>query len=155
MSIRAINWARDVGKRIGIPSRHRLALLTLAAHHHDKTGECFPSYETIADEVGCSRRKLIDLVSDLEANGLIVRQKRRTNGHQGSNQFVLFGRPVASSWRPARVNKKAPCESANGGTLTRVQTGAPDRDWYNTQAEPLAADVVSFPFQKVGNGGRS
>ena len=129
MSIRAINWAREVSERIDVPSRHRLALLMIALHHHDKTGDCFPSYETIATACGFSRRKLIDLVADLESNGLIIRQKRRKGAHQGSNHYVLFGRPASKKWVPSRVHKKAPCESANGGTLSRVQTGAPDRDW--------------------------
>ena len=148
MSIRAINWAREVCERINAPSKHRLALLIIAMHHHDKTGECFPSYDTIANGCGFSRRKLIDLVADLEANGLIVRQKRRNGAHQGSNHYVLFGRPASKKWVPSRVHKKAPCESANGGTLTRVQTGAPDRDWFykgETQASEL----------RVFDGGRA
>jgi biotin operon repressor len=125
LSIRAINWAREVCERIGAPSKHRLVLLMLALHHHDKTGECFPSYETIAKACGFSRRSVIDLVSDLETNGLLVRQKRRDGGHQGSNHYVLFGRPSGKKWIAARVHKTTPCESANGGTLSRVQTGAP------------------------------
>jgi hypothetical protein len=148
MSIRAINWAREVCERIDAPSKHRLALFIIAMHHHDKTGECFPSYDTIAKGCGFSRRKLIDLVADLEENGLIVRQSRRVQGHQGSNHFVLFGRPAGNRWRAARVQKKAPCESANGGTLPRVQTGAPDRDCLYrgaTQASGL----------RVLNGGRA
>ena len=131
MSIRAINWARQICESIEAPSRHRLALFIIAMHHHDRTGECYPSYETIAKACGFSRRKVIDLVADLEANGLVIRQQRRVKGHQGSNHFVLFGRPKGKKWEQARVHKKAPCESANGGTLPRVQTGAPNRDWYS------------------------
>ena len=116
MSIRAIKWAREVCERIDVPSKHRLALFVIAMHHHDRTGECFPSYETIAKACGFSRRKLIDLVADLEGNGLIIRQTRRVAGHQGSNHFVLFGRPKSPGWSPGRVHKKALCESANGGT---------------------------------------
>lgn len=149
MSIRAINWAREVCERIDVPARHRLALFVLAMHHHDKTGECFPSYDTIADACGYSRRKVIDLVSDLEENGLLVRQKRRVGGHQSSNHFVLFGRPNGKKWVNSRVHKKAPCESANGGTLSRVQTGAPDRDClYKGDA---TATVVEF---RAAVGGR-
>jgi len=162
MSIRAINWARDVGKRIGIPSRHRLALLTLAAHHHDKTGECFPSYETIADEVGCSRRKAVELIADLEANGLVVKQARRKGRRQGSNHYVLFGRAAASKWVSVRVPPSAPSEGFSGCTKKhpeserlRVPPSAPDRDWYNNHRPREAAGVVTFPVQKVGNGGRS
>jgi biotin operon repressor len=148
MSIRAINWAREVCERIDAPSKHRLALLMIALHHHDKTGECFPSYDTLANATGISRRKMIDLVSDLEENGLLIRQKRRKGGHQGSNNFVLFGQPKGGKWTPARVHKTTPCESANGGTLPRVQTGAPDRDWFlNGEAQASGLRVV--------NGGRA
>lgn len=154
MSIRAINWAREVCKRLAAPSRHRLVLFTIAAYHHDKTGACFPSYQTLAEETGFSRRKIIDLVADIEANGLLFRQKRRANGHQGSNQFVLFGRPSGDTWRARRVHKNTPCESANGGTLPRVQTGAPDRDWYN-RPPPPASEVVPFPASnRIAGGGR-
>lgn len=141
MSIRAINWAREVCERIGAPSKHRLALVMIALHHHDKTGDCFPSYETIASACGFSRRKLIDIVADLEANGLLIRQKRRTGATQGSNHYVLFGQPKAPKWQPTRVHHTAPCESANGGTLTRVQTGAPDRD-SNIIGDPQAKRLV-------------
>ena len=130
MSIRAINWAREVCERIAAPSKHRLALFVIAMHHHDKTGECYPSYDTVALACGFSRRKLIDLVADLEDNGLLIRHKRRAGGHQGSNHYVLFGRPKALKWVPTRVHKKAPCESANGGTQPRVPPFAHDRDWF-------------------------
>lgn len=162
MSIRAINWARDVGKSIGIPSRHRLALLTLAAHHHDKTGSCFPSYDTIADEVGCNRRKAMELVSDLEANGVIIRQSRRRGQRQGSNQYVLFGRPASERWAVVRVHPSAPSEDFSGckkkhpeDEFLRVHPSAPDRDWYTTPSDAPLADVVAFPVQKVSNGGHS
>ena len=128
MSIRAINWARQVCEAIDAPSRHRLVLVMLALHHHEKTGECFPSYETLGNACGFSRRKVIGLVADLIENDLIISQKRRVGGHQSSNHFVLFGRPAAAKWRTARVHQPTPSQSANGGTLTRVQTGAPDKE---------------------------
>lgn len=148
MSIRAINWAREVCQRIDAPSKHRLVLFMIGMHHNEKTGECFPSYDTLADACGFSRRKVIDLVFDLEQNGLLFRQKRRIGAHQGSNHFVLFGRPKATKWTDARVHKIAPCKSANGGTLTRVQTGAPDKDCSNTGEEAQAR-------LRVISGGRS
>jgi len=129
MSIKAMNWAREVCRRISAPPSHRLALLMVCFHHHDQTGECFPSYNTIADTCGYSRRKVIYLIDDLEQNGLLTRQKRRVGGHQGSNRFVLFGRPKGEYWVASSVQKKAPCQSANPDTQFRVQTGAPDRDW--------------------------
>jgi hypothetical protein len=129
MSIRALNWAIDVCARMDAPPKCRIVLFVIASHHHDKTGACFPSYDTIAEKTGYRRRGVIDIVAEIEANGLLIRQKRRSDGHQSSNQFVLFGRPAGAKWDVSRVQKKAPCESADGGTLPRVRTGAPDRDW--------------------------
>jgi hypothetical protein len=144
MSIRAINWALEVCARIDAPPKHRIILFVIATHHHDKTGDCFPSYETIGHKSGYRRRSVIDVVSDLEANGLIVRQKRRVDGHQSSNQFLLFGRPVAKKWRATRVHHTTPCESADGGTLPRVQTGAPNRDWlYKGKAQANELRVLT------------
>lgn len=148
MSIRAINWAIDVCERISAPSAHRFVLMVLCTFHHDKTGECFPSYETIAKRTGYSRRKVIALVSEIEGNGLVIRQKRRVSGTQGSNQFVLFGRPAKPKWVHSRVQDSTPCQSANGGTLTRVQTGAPDRDYIYGAEETLANGL------KIIRGGR-
>jgi hypothetical protein len=129
MSIRAVNWALDVCASMDAPPKCRIVLLVIAAHHHDKTGACFPSYDTIAEKSGYRRRGVIDIVAEIEENGLLFRQSRRVDGHQSSNQFVLFGRPIGRKWKVCRVQKKAPCESADGGTLPRVRTGAPDRDY--------------------------
>jgi len=153
MSIRAINWAIDVCKRIGAPSRHRHVLLIIASHHHDKTGACFPAYDTIAEGCGVSRRSVMRFVAELEENGLLVVQKRRKNGHQGSNQFMLFGRPAGKKWLETRVTKKAPCESDSSVTLPRVTPVSPDRDWYNRGDDNAPANVLDFPSQKVANGG--
>lgn len=138
MSIRAVNWAIDVCARIGTPPGERLVLLVIAKHHNDKTGACFPSYDTIAEQTGFKRRKVIYSVADLEANGLIFTQDRRVGGHQGSNNFVLFGRPSSAVWAATRVHHKAPCESAPQCTQTRVHPSAPDRDWYNKGAAAAA-----------------
>jgi hypothetical protein len=128
MSIRAMNWARAICEQIGVPPGERLVLWAICLHHHDKTGHCFPAYETIAKATGYQRRKVIYAVDALEANGLVICQKRRANGHQGSNHFVLFGRPKWAKWRSTRVHDTTPCESAPQCTLPRVHPSAPDKE---------------------------
>lgn len=148
MSIKATNWAHEVCVRIGVPARHRLVLFMICHRHHDRTGDCFPSYDTIAKSCGFSRRKVIDLIGDLEKNGLLIRQKRRVGGRQGSNHYVLFGRPVARKWVASSAHKKAPSQSANSNTSASVQTEAPDKDCLNmTEAEAGGFRVL--------NGGRA
>jgi hypothetical protein len=128
MSIRAMNWAREVCAKIGVPTGERLVLWAIAMHHHDKTGECFPAYETLSHDTGFQRRKVIYAVAALESNGLVICQKRRVKGHQGSNHFVLFGIPRGPKWMPTRVHQPTPCESAPQCTLPRVHPSAPDRE---------------------------
>ena len=128
MSIRAIDWALKVSQSLGIPTGTRMTLLALAYHHHDRTGACFPSYDTLAAETGQSRRKVIVDVGDLEANGLATRRRRRVDGHQGSNQVELFGSPNWPTWRQRRVQETGGCEGAPGDTQARVNGGAPDKE---------------------------
>jgi hypothetical protein len=148
MSIRAINWAREVCERIDVPPGERMILWAIALHHHDKTGECFPSYDTLAKATGFQRRKVVYAVSELAANGLLIVQGRRVKGHQGSNHFMLFGRPTWPVWRQTRVHKKAPCESAPQCTQPRVHPSAPDRDC-SLKGEAQANGL------RVVNGGRA
>lgn len=148
MSIKAIRWAYSLFEVIDIPPQERAVLVVLCYHHHDKTGECYPSYDTIALLSGYRRRRVIEAVKNLKEWGLIRTQKRRVKGHQGSNQFLLFG----AMKRGTRVQTGAPSQSAQKSTLARVQTGAPDRgNIYTSDFE--GADVVDFPIQKIGNGG--
>jgi DNA-binding transcriptional MocR family regulator len=148
VSIRAINWAREICARIEVPPGERLILWAICLHHHDATGECFPSYDTLAQETGFQRRKVIYAVDELSENGLIFIQGRRVNGHQGSNHFVLFGLPKAPAWIKSRVHKKAPCESAPECTQSRVHRSAPDRELVSIGEEsPSRMRVIS--------GGRS
>lgn len=146
MSIRATLWARDVCALLDAPADCRLFMLALALRHHDKTGECFPSYETISDDTGIPRRRIITVAKECAYNGIVIIQPRRVRGHQGSNQFVLFGRPAFSKWSKSRVRKKALWQSADGGTLARVRTGAPDREELTTKGavpEPWQPSVIA------------
>lgn len=148
MSIKAIRWAYGLFEVVDIPPQERSVLVALCYHHHDKTGECYPSYDTLALLSGYRRRRVIEAVKNLKEWGLIRTQKRRVGGHQGSNQFLLFG----AMKRAARVQTGAPSQSAQKSTLPRVQTGAPDRGNIYT-SDFASGDVVVFPSQKIGNGG--
>ena len=47
---------------------HRLVLIEIA-NHTNKEGLAWPSYQTIANKTGLTRRRVIDLVADLAAVG--------------------------------------------------------------------------------------
>ena len=161
MSIRAINWAVGVFEVIDIPSPERLILLLICRHHQDKTGECYPSYDTLAQQSGYNRRTVIRHVKSLKSSGLIAVKKRRSKGHQESNQFVLFGSFKSHNQSDTRVTLKTKNQSDSGVTLkgrfqsdtrvtqTRVTPVSPDRK-DSTKGDFEEGDVLDFPIQKVG-----
>jgi len=48
----------------------KMVYIVLCSHANDNN-TCFPSYATIAKEVGCSKRKIISVISELAELGLI------------------------------------------------------------------------------------
>lgn len=86
-----MRWAADILCANDLTATQRLVLVCLSNHHHNTTGACFPSMESIAIFCGVSDRRARMAVSDLEALGLIARRKRVTSQGQSSNQYDLFG----------------------------------------------------------------
>lgn len=91
MSWRAIRWAMGAMQEARLSSVQRLVLITLAYHHHDKTGACTPSVETLAGETGLSRRAVQLATKELANTGMITLTARSVHGIQTSNQHDLFG----------------------------------------------------------------
>jgi DNA-binding Lrp family transcriptional regulator len=57
-----------------------------------RDGECFPSYETIAKRVGCSRQKAINVVKTLCEKGLISKVQRKNDEDEyTSNIYYING----------------------------------------------------------------
>ena len=55
-------------------------IYTVICYYADKEeNTCFPSFNTIADKAGCSRRKAIDAVNNLVEYGYIEKEKREDN----------------------------------------------------------------------------
>jgi len=77
-------WAREAGKRVGLPQRPRLLLLVLASYADYRTGDCWPSQERLAEEVGCSTKRVRDDLATLEEHDLVTRRRR------GQGQTVLY-----------------------------------------------------------------
>lgn len=126
MSIHAINWSRKVCQTLSVPPHHRHLLITLACFHNDKTGQCDPSYSTLAKEMGYRERKVISLMKDLERSGLLMVWPRFIKGKQTSNEYILFGTPLSKKWQVG-VHHTTPLRHVQGGTHGGVFTGAPNR----------------------------
>jgi hypothetical protein len=81
----------NYGARIG---PYGLALYMALARHANSDRTCWPSYETLAGELGMSRRKVIEVAKDLKEMGLIEVSGRKTIAEDGSityrsNVFIL------------------------------------------------------------------
>ena len=57
----------------------------------NKSKECYPSYKTIAELSGCSKRKAIDVIQSLADKGLIKIAERKDKGMHCTNLFVIGG----------------------------------------------------------------
>lgn len=144
MSIRATKWAFDVMLFTDLPPTERCALLFLAYKHNDKTGDCFPSMQTIADACGIGERRARQAVKNLEAWRLIKSRRGATPSGNASNRYTLFG----AAKRPRQTGTKKPVQSGTRLPFSNRQTVADDRG--NTrEGESQARNLI------VLDGGRA
>lgn len=82
----------EMMKKAGIPATARHVLRTIRMRL--AMGKAFPSYQTIADDVGISRRSAIKTVGDCVENGwLAIRKRSKAPGHNDTNVYELTPRP--------------------------------------------------------------
>lgn len=60
------------------------------ARHTNSESTCFPSYNTIAQKAGCSRRKVMDCIDSLEKKKLIKKDIRKLKGNFSSNIYQVM-----------------------------------------------------------------
>lgn len=82
-----ILMAKAMQMKVGNPLR-KLVLLKLADNANDK-GECFPSYQYIADQCEISRRSVINHIDDLCKQGLVKKVYRTGEKGNSSNIYIL------------------------------------------------------------------
>lgn len=77
------------GKRLGA---YGLAVYMALCRFANRQSECWPSYQTIAERVGMSRRQVIREIKKLETLGLIAVQPQydEHTGEQRSNLYILL-----------------------------------------------------------------
>ncbi|ENH0826076.1 helix-turn-helix domain-containing protein [Escherichia coli] len=81
--------AKAMGVKVG-NSLRKLVLIKLADNANDK-GECWPSYQHIADQCECSRTAVRNHIDALEEMGLIRRENRvGVNNGKGNTSNVYY-----------------------------------------------------------------
>ncbi|MGL9724519.1 helix-turn-helix domain-containing protein, partial [Sodalis sp. (in: enterobacteria)] len=108
--------AKAMSIKVGNPIR-KLVLLKLADNANDK-GECWPSYQHIADHCECSKSTARDHIDALEKAGLLVKENRTgTNNGKGnaSNVYYLkLDNPMPTASTPPMPGNGTPMPA--GGT---------------------------------------
>ena len=82
-----ILMAKAMQLKVGNPSR-KLVLIKLADNANDK-GECFPSYQHVADQCEISRRSVINHIDTLCEQGLVRKVYRSGEKGNSSNVYIL------------------------------------------------------------------
>jgi len=111
-----------------ISSTERLLLHTLILHRNAQTGECFPTFATLAREMGASARTVKYSAARLVTAGLLTVGKRKTM-HGDGNAYALN--------LPAIGATVAPIDGEGSATVAPIAAG--------NGCNPLPQRVQSTP----------
>ncbi len=118
----------------------KLVLLCLADYTNDHEGYAWPSYDTMVDRCGASRRGIINAVNELEADGWLRREQRtRNDGQPTSNAYWINTdrlRAAAAEFDGRYSEQSAP-RVANSAPQGGAQNAPPSE-----QNAPLGVNTV-------------
>ncbi|WP_338791149.1 helix-turn-helix domain-containing protein [Pseudomonas sp. AE27] len=130
--------------KVGNPLR-KLVLIKLADNASDQ-GECWPSYQHIADQCEIARSTVKTHIRELEKAGLVRREFRRNGELNQSNVFhlTLSGGAGAARGGGAAENPPGAAENPGGGA------GAAPRTSHSFEPvnEPVEQTVADAPSAK-------
>ncbi len=108
--------------KVGNPLR-KLVLIKLADNASDQ-GECWPSYQHIADQCEIARSTVKTHIRELERAGLVRREFRRNGELNQSNVFHLnlWGGAAAALGGGAAENSPGAAENPGGGAAVAPRT---------------------------------
>lgn len=157
MSAEAVTWAYKVTVVREHPTDPKLHeklkmgpkfLLVTLANYADEEHSAFPSLNTLAERMSCSRQAVIDSVKKLEELGLVIIKKRRRDNlsHTSSRYFMPVG-----SWAPFIVD--ASDEAADPSQESGLGVGAEPVDNFSdpSQESGLAQSRILTPLNRHPN----
>lgn len=128
MSNEAINWAF----RQDVPMARKFVLIVLA-NYADESHSCYPGQKKIAAQIGSSVETVRRALADLEAGGLIRRQRRnRESGHRSTDRYVLpvdeptgqFEGANEPTKEEPKVTDPAPADPPTGQFAYKAESGS-------------------------------
>ena len=84
MSVRLMN---EVFENTELGPTERLVMLTLADHHNDKDGSCYPSMERLCARTGLSKRAIQTNIQKLAASGYLT--VKVSTGRGNANAYII------------------------------------------------------------------
>lgn len=118
-------------------------------------GMAFPSYNTISDKCGMSRRKAIDAVSILEKAGLLNKEcRKKTNTENESNTYKVNVPSV--SMTPPSANNAPPSEHIAPNKEPSIKNQLKKDNVYNVAFKQreymLFNKVINKPYTELTEG---
>ncbi len=149
-------WAYSVAG-LGAPAKAVLCALAFMA---DDTGSCYPGQELLADMSGLTARTVRRALVDLEAVGLIRRERRTSrNGYRTSDLYRLDSNRTHSPLGPAELADPQPDgESARTGQIGQDSPAyrthsprLPDRESGESLVEPSDLQEMPIASRRMGD----
>ena len=110
----------------GLKPPTKIVLYWLADHHNSETGDCFPRIKILAKECEMDRSTVLRHLDILEDAGLIRRvQRRRENGSQASNSYVLMFTESQNATPPVAKCDPSPVAKCDPSNLGSNNLGTP------------------------------
>ena len=76
-------------QEVNLPYKEKWTLTILANYYNEKSGEAYPSIETISKNAGLSWSSIIRALTSLKEQGLITVKKRRRSGRFSQNVYDI------------------------------------------------------------------
>lgn len=120
--------AQAMSIKVGNPLR-KLVLIKIADNANDK-GECWPSYQHVADHCECSKSAVRAHIEALIKMGLLTKENRlgvnNGKGNTSNLYYLTLDNPVPpESIAPCAVKKHSPMPSKSTGVCQQVTQGVP------------------------------
>lgn len=141
--------AQAMSIKVGNPLR-KLVLIKIADNANDK-GECWPSYQHVADHCECSKSAVRAHIEALIKMGLITKENRlgvnNGKGNTSNLYYLTLDTPVSSeSTAPCAVKKHSPMPPKSTGVCQQEAQGMPSE---STPPMPAGGTRTSHSFEPV------
>lgn len=143
--------AKAMQAKVGNPLK-KLVLLKLADNAND-AGECWPSYQHIADECEMSRRSAVNQIAQLESDGFLWVEKRRVGESQSlTNVYHLT---IDVSKNSSESQSLGGAGAALGGAGDALGGGAGAAPRTSHSFEPVNEPIKKTKAKKVSANSNS